>query len=86
MKLNKSLRIDNVNSVYNQFSTYIKHQANVVIDLEELVVIDTAGLALLLELKSLCERYIINLKFINITECVYKLLNLYQIDPSLFDN
>ena len=83
IKVGKTLLIKDVKLFYNQFNSYLKNNKILMINLNELISIDTAGLALLIEFKYLAENNNKKIQFIDVPECIYKLGKLYQVD-SLF--
>ena len=78
-KLSGQLLISNVNQQLGQLTKLIAECNGLKIDLSGITNIDSAGVAFLLELKSVARQKKCKLSFINLPELVDKFCQLYQV-------
>ena len=78
-KLNSSLLLNNVSKLLIQFNKSIKPGKSLQFDLGHITHIDSAGIAFLLELKSICKQKNCQISFINLSTVVSNFCQLYQV-------
>ncbi|HMT03261.1 MAG TPA: STAS domain-containing protein [Burkholderiales bacterium] len=76
-KLSNPLIISTINEQLNNFNNLTAK--NIQIDLSEIINIDSSGIAFLIEIKQQCLTKKYNLTFINKTEAIQRLADLYKI-------
>ncbi len=81
IELTNNLTTNTVQEVRDSLLSRIKNgQAETVsIDLSEVIMCDTSGIALLIDIKRLCHQYAKTLKFIKIPEKIADLANFYEV-------
>jgi ABC-type transporter Mla MlaB component len=77
--LTTPLVIDNINLLLEQLSLVISPNQSVILDLSIVPNIDSAGIALLVELKKIAKKNQCALQFINPTIDIKNLCQLYQV-------
>ncbi|MCX8514968.1 MAG: hypothetical protein RL017_236 [Pseudomonadota bacterium] len=83
MQIQEKLLISNVNQLYIDYSKkFILPNTTVAINLAQIKSIDSAGLALLINLKSLAKQRACNLSYYAASTEVSKFCQLYSIDLS----
>jgi ABC-type transporter Mla MlaB component len=78
-KLNSSLTISTVGALHKPMVETIAKLKGIELNLSEITSIDSAGIAFLLDLKSIAENKNCTLKFINIPDIVERFCSLYNV-------
>ena len=82
IKINNNLTVNNVMAELSHIKIAIKHEVTNVlfIDLKDINHIDASGLAMLIEVKNIAKNFNKYLKFINPTQNILKMCNLYYVE------
>lgn len=85
IKLTKNLTINTVQNIRDSLSSRVKNAKNhtILLDLADIELCDTSGLALLIDLKSQCFNNSTQLKLVNIPDKISELANFYEVDELL---
>jgi anti-anti-sigma factor len=81
----EKLNYDNVNEVFTNTNVWIKHQAEteLVLDFSLVQFIDSAGVAMLVELRKLAEFKYKKSLILNISPAIQRMLEFYELEHLL---
>ncbi|MCE2706146.1 MAG: STAS domain-containing protein [Proteobacteria bacterium] len=79
-QMSSKLLINNISKELNTLSDLIIKNDSLQINLEHVDHIDSAGIALFIELKQIAQTHGKNISFINLTSSITKLCQLYQVN------